>query len=85
MFDKHTLVQQLHNGVVSVVFTKADGSTRTMKCTLQDEYLPEQVLLLEGEEAKPKRVMPESLVTVWDVEANGWRSFHIDSVQSVGA
>ena len=40
MMNKYELKQQLQGSVVSVVFTKADGTERTMRCTLLAEYLP---------------------------------------------
>lgn len=65
----------LTKDIVMVTFTKKDGSTREMVCTTISDYLPEIT------EAR-KEPSPE-LVTVWDVENNGWRSFKFDSVQSI--
>ena len=79
--NNYELKQQLQNGIVSVVFTKLDGSTRTLKCTLLPEYLPAvepsaEAQLLTEESERPT-------IRVWDVENNGWRSFRFDSVRSV--
>jgi len=68
----------LHSGIITVVFTKVDGTERTMKCTLNKEYLPEQKDL---EEEISKRNKSDEVIAVWDVENNGWRSFRWDSVK----
>jgi hypothetical protein len=61
--------------VANVVFTKVDGSTRVMKCTLISAFLPP----LEGSSNKRS----DKVLPVWDLEADAWRSFRIDSVQKV--
>ena len=40
IFTKESLVDLLKNNVVTVTFTKVDGTDRTMKCTLLGEYVP---------------------------------------------
>ena len=70
------LRQTLSSNIVTVTFEKKDGSMREMLCTTMPEYLPE----MTGEStSKPS----DSLVTVWDLESAGWRSFRFDSVKSV--
>lgn len=82
--NKHELKELLVNGVVTVVFTKVDGTERTMKCTLLPEYMPASVA--QGQqlltEALPKAENPNT-ISVWDIESQGWRSFRIDSVKSL--
>jgi hypothetical protein len=67
-------------GVVGVEFTKKDGTTRNMKCTLDPTMLPEVVLT---EDKKERTITNTENVPVFDIEANGWRSFNIRSVVSV--
>lgn len=70
------IVERLRNGVCTVTFTKVDGSQRVMTCTLQSKYLPE-----EYQNKAP--VLTETVgnsVSVWDINANGWRSFRVDNV-----
>jgi hypothetical protein len=80
IFTKENLIDMLRNNIVTVTFTKVDGTERTMKCTLMAEYVPNaptnngQVLLQESE---------SKAVSVWDTEVNGWRSFRVDSVKSI--
>ena len=84
MMNKHELKQTLQNGVVTVVFTKVDGTERSMKCTLLPEYMPADVA--QGQqlltEASPRAENPNT-ISVWDIENNGWRSFRIDSVKTL--
>jgi hypothetical protein len=69
----------LHVSDVSVTFTKADGTERVMKCTLQPELLP-KVEIKEG--ATPRKESTTSM-RVFDLEKNEWRSFTIKSVKKV--
>ena len=66
----------LTTDVVTVVFTKKDGSTREMICTTISDYLPEVPGNFTSEPSK-------DIVTVWDLEQGGWRSFRFDSVRSI--
>ena len=80
IFTKENLIDMLRNNVVTVTFTKVNGEERTMKCTLMAEYVPNaptnngQVLLQES---------AAKTVSVWDVKAQGWRSFRIANVKNV--
>lgn len=80
IFTKENLIDMLRNNVVTVTFTKVDGTERVMKCTLMSEYVPNAPtnngqMLLQESAAKT--------VSVWDTEANGWRSFKVDNVKSI--
>ena len=81
---KAELKEIIQNNIVTVVFTKVDGTERSMKCTLLPEYLPQTysngAQLLQ--EAEVRQENPNTL-SVWDLEANSWRSFRCDSVQKV--
>ncbi len=83
--DKKSIQADLKHSVAEVVFTKDDGTIRTMKATLSAQYLPKMT-----EEYVPGQPDPETyvagdpnLVAVWDIEANGWRSFKINKVISM--
>lgn len=67
----------LKANLVTIVFTKKDGTKREMHCTTISDYLPDA--------AKGITNMPpkEDIVTVWDLEQNGWRSFMFDSILSI--
>lgn len=76
--NKNLIVEKAKNGVITVRFTKVNGDERTMKCTLLSEYLPNQT---DIEETTAR--VNDNVLAVWDVEANGWRSFRVDSVKEV--
>ena len=80
MMDRYELKETLSNGIITVAFDKRDGSRREMRCTLKPELLPAPVLLQEG--VAPRKENPDVL-SVWDVEVNGWRSFRLDSIISI--
>ena len=70
--DKDNLLNLLINKdrvVVRVI--KKDGSTRMMNCTLNPDVIPEIV----GTSA-PR---PEHLITVYDIDNDGWRSINLEN------
>jgi hypothetical protein len=73
------LSELLKNNVMTVTFTKVDGTERTMRCTLLPEYLPPET---GGKQMLTEGVVRNNL-SVWDVDANGWRSFRVDSIKNI--
>lgn len=76
MYNVNEVVADLQNSVCVAKFKKSDGSERTMRCTLLDQYLPEQyqgkgMLLNEVE---------KNTISVWDLDLSAWRSFRVDSL-----
>lgn len=64
--------------IVEVVFTKVDGSSRTMRCTTNDKYIREDM--------KPKGGVvnySDQVKRVFDIDIDEWRSFRTDSVISI--
>lgn len=85
IMQKFELKEILEKGVVTVVFEKVDGTIREMKCTLLTEYIPtpaEPQLLTEENPQVPRKENP-GVLSVWDVENQGWRSFRVDSIKEV--
>jgi hypothetical protein len=76
---RNGLRSDLANSIAIITFTKRDGSSRVMKCTLAPEHLPARDSLVEDEERLPN---PETLV-VWDLEVGAWRSFRLDSIKRI--
>lgn len=70
------IVKTLANEIVEVIFVKANGEERNMLCTLSDHFLP------EGTPSKTTKDVNPELVTVWDLEKEGWRSFRLDRLIS---
>ena len=81
-FEKSEIEQALDEGAtVSVVFTKADGTERTMLCTKNSEVISEQYTAPEKKTERTRKDT-DGLVVVFDLEKNEWRSFRLDSVKS---
>jgi len=73
------LVEQLKFGTVTVNFTKKDGDNRTMECTLNPTFLP-PFLLKEDVGNKKENT---NIISVFDINAKGWRSFVVKNVKEV--
>jgi hypothetical protein len=82
MYDRDVLLKDLHAEVIEVTFTKVNGETRVMRCTLKPDMLPpnSNVAHIDEEHKKPENL---SVIVAWDTQANGWRSFRVDSVKYV--
>jgi len=79
--NRDELKQALHHGLFEVTFTKVNGDTRIMTCTLKEDLLPQQTDVEEHIEKKSKKSNPDVLA-VYDVKAEGWRSFRWDNLVS---
>ena len=69
------LAGMLEQSIVEVTFMKKDGTERVMNCTLLEDYLPETT--------GAGRSAGSDALAVFDVDADGWRSFRWDSVKAV--
>lgn len=76
--DIQEIKNLLHKNVCEIVFTKVDGTDRTMRCTLLEQYLPPSA----NNETSTKKSNPNTLV-VWDVDSRGWRSFRTASLKTI--
>ncbi len=76
MTKREALVKSLQKNIMSVVFTKVNGEERKMLCTLHESVLPEIV-----EDFTKKENL--DVLAVWDVDADGWRSFRLDSIKDL--
>ena len=84
---KEELVESLKQGELVVTFKKKDGSERVMKCTKSFGLIPEDKQ--PKNETTPKldengNVVVSDLITVWDIESEGWRSFDFKSLIKIG-
>lgn len=73
----------LKTGTARVTFVKKNGDTRIMECTLDDTIIPDEHKpkpLAEGQ--TPKKRSDDNL-SVWDINANGWRSFLFANVLGI--
>lgn len=77
--NRKWLLQLLSDGIISVKFTKKDGTDRSMVCTLSSKVIPDEY----APKGEAKREKSTEALAVFDVEKEGWRSFRWDSVKSI--
>jgi hypothetical protein len=80
----------LQVSTITVQFTKADGTVRDMKCTLNPEELPDMVTAgpvdgIVSESAKPKKAPDHESLRVFDTDKQEWRSFRFDRLLKITA
>ena len=72
----------LHKGTYSVTFTKVNGETRVMTCTLESSKLP-LVVVKENATAQVEKVVKPDSLRVWCTDNQEWRSFRVMSVTAI--
>ena len=74
----------LQEKVCTVTFDKVNGDERVMECTLDSAILPqEQDRLLSSNPRDAFSRDNDTVLSVWDLEKEGWRSFRIANVKKV--
>jgi hypothetical protein len=76
------LKKLLEQNVVVVDFTKLNGDKRVMTCTLREDIKP-RATKADPLSQKKVREVSDAVVSVWDVNAKGWRSFRYERVNAV--
>ena len=76
--DKSFVINLLKQGTVEVNFTKSDGTERTMKCTLKED-----VVVPYSKKTDRTKETNNDIIPVFDVEKNEWRSFRVDSINTI--
>ena len=71
--DRNILIEALKNHECTVTFTKVNGETRVMPCTLKEDVFTKL-------ETKGTKKPNESVVSVWCLDKKEWRSFRVDNV-----
>jgi len=79
---KPDLKNQLEQNVLVVDFTKLNGDKRVMTCTLREDIKP-AATKTDTMSQKAVREVSDAVVSVWDVNAKGWRSFRYDRINAV--
>lgn len=75
---KEAILEKLRTNETTVKFTKADGTERTMRCTLVESQIPV--------DKRPKSAEAQtasttgSAIRVFDLDKGEWRSFRLTSV-----
>ena len=72
--------QMLQEGVSEVTFTKVDGETRVMPCTLDPSIMPGTT---GSQSTAVQRSFNPLTLSVWCTDQNEWRSFRVANVSRV--
>ena len=72
--------EMLQTSQCRVIFTKVNGEERNMVCTLKEGGIPKASK--DPITQKKVRDISEEVLAVWDVKAEGWRSFRVANVVS---
>jgi hypothetical protein len=89
-FNREQLTEMLRNNVCEVTFTKVNGETRTMPCTLSEAIIPPVPVHVTNTDnpvdfpqvKKQKKANPE-VMSVWCLDKKEWRSFRIMNVTQI--
>jgi len=77
---KHKEIQDLlWENQCEVTFTKVDGTTRTMPCTLMASALPAR----DASKLHETRAYNPNNLSVWCLDKSEWRSFRVANVTHV--
>jgi len=79
---KADLKKLLEQNVLTVDFNKISGDKRVMTCTLREDMKP-PATKTDTMSQKKVREVSDAVVSVWDVNAKGWRSFRYDRINAV--
>ena len=83
--NRDEMKSELLSNVCNVVFTKADGSERHMRCTLNPLLIPSNPLVKLTKTSDETRVENLDVLRVFDLEKEDCRSFRVDSVKQFSA
>ena len=76
--SKDIVRKALRSQIIKISFEKKDGTIRDMSCTLMESKIPD--------DKKPKTSNTKqnpSVLPVFDVEKDAWRSFRWDSIKKI--
>lgn len=75
---RQEMLTQLRENTCRVKFTKVNGEERDMRCTLLQKLIPSDQMPKGSTLEESNK--SEDVIRVFDVTANGWRSFKVDNV-----
>lgn len=74
--EREQMLEMLREGVCEVQFEKKDGTMRTMKCTINQTYIPKDLMPKTGVDYN------SATIRAFEVPEKQWRSFRVDSVKN---
>jgi len=83
--EREEILGLLHNNVCNISFHKVSGELRNMRGTLQESVIPDQKDNGTTNEINTGRIrdVNPSVVVVYDLDMNDWRSFRIENLISI--
>lgn len=70
------ILDALSEGIVHLQFKKVNGELRNMRGTRKFDLIPED----KHPKVEDKREQNETIVVLYDLEVNDWRSFRIENL-----
>jgi hypothetical protein len=83
LLNREEMLNELRQGVILVNFTKADGSKRDMRCTLNPTILEKEMETYTPAYEQRSANDSDLSVSVWDMDKSDWRAFRLDRVNHV--
>lgn len=91
---KNWLKNILFTDIVEIIFTKRDGSERTMICTLRGDLIKTTPIPVFDEVSADSQLAPikpfrkpakisDATLRVFDTEVGEWRSFRVRSIKNI--
>lgn len=79
--SRDEIKETLKSGVWHVAFTKVDGTSSEMQCTLDPSVIP----IVEEHKGTTIKETPvnESILRVYSPDRQGWRSFKVANVKTL--
>ena len=77
---KEQLKQMLREGVVEFEYIKKDGTTRVAVGTTKLELFENSP---NYKESNGKRLVSNDIITYWDLDMDGWRSFNGEQLTNI--
>jgi hypothetical protein len=82
-YSREQLIELLYTGKCTVEFTKVNGETRTMNCTLKSDLFTPPVVIDPLTPSNKKINL--DVISVWCFDNKAWRSFRVANVISAKA
>ena len=76
------IIAMLQAGDVNIDYTKLNGESRVLNCTLQESVLP---AVVSDKDPNAERKVNLANIVVWDNAAGAWRTVIIDRINSISS
>lgn len=82
IIERDELERKLKSSIMEVTFNKINGDKRIMTCTLHPSHLPPATKKDPLTQEKIRKIN-EEVMSVWDTNAKGFRSFRMANITEV--